>query len=152
MGLEVVGYRKARRIRLGHKSPCSSTQVYHDHNSSGTYCVAKTGLASASPKTPYRIVGVAKALKARGHGGTWHSPPPSERPNAASASLSSLLATEKATDMTLERDPNSRRHDYTYFNKLAAFLVADSTNISYQGIGRLGFEASKPTVALLKHS
>lgn len=132
-----------RTLARPSKSEPTTTTTAATHTAS-----QKLALASVVPKNPYGTLGVSKAPKAQGHGGTWHLPPPSKRPNAASASLASLLATEKATNMTLERDPNSRRHDYTYFNKLAAFLIVDSTNIDYQGVGRLEFEASKPTVTL----
>ncbi|PVF94676.1 hypothetical protein CPB86DRAFT_632490 [Serendipita vermifera] len=66
-----------------------------------------------------------------------------KRTNSASTTLAGLLATEKATNTTLERDPLSRRHDFTYFNKLSAFVIVEVLAGDCQTVGRLEYKPPK---------
>jgi hypothetical protein len=66
-----------------------------------------------------------------------------EKRASKSTTLAGLLATEKATNSTLERDPNSKRHDYTYFGRLAAWLLIEVVASEYQPVGRLEYKAAK---------
>jgi len=43
----------------------------------------------------------------------------------------------------MERDPNSRRHDYTYFAKGAAFVIVEVVGAEFQLVGRLEYRATK---------
>ncbi|KIM23355.1 hypothetical protein M408DRAFT_263659 [Serendipita vermifera MAFF 305830] len=67
--------------------------------------------------------------------------------NPASRALVGLLKTEKATNTTMERDPKCQRHDYTYFNKLSAFLIIESVS-DYQPAGRLEFKPKSMSSSL----
>ena len=58
--------------------------------------------------------------------------------------LTHLLATEKAAGATLERDPNERRHDYTYFKKGSYFLLIEDITAEHQPIGRMEFKPPRP--------
>jgi hypothetical protein len=60
-----------------------------------------------------------------------------------STALAGLLATEKATHTTMERDPNSRRYDYSYFAKGAAFVIVEVVGAEFQLVGRLEYRATK---------
>ncbi|KAG8749293.1 hypothetical protein FRC14_001543 [Serendipita sp. 396] len=75
-------------------------------------------------------------------------PGPPRRVYSASATLAGLLATEKATNTTMERDPHSKRHDYTYFTKLAAFVCVDVIWGDYKSVGQLEYKVAKSTATL----
>ncbi|KAG8809004.1 hypothetical protein FRC17_003656 [Serendipita sp. 399] len=75
-------------------------------------------------------------------------PGPPRRVYSASAALAGLLATEKATNTTMERDPYSKRHDYTYFTRLAAFVNVDVIWGDYQSVGRVEYKVAKATATL----
>lgn len=68
--------------------------------------------------------------------------------NPASRALVGLLKTEKATNTTMERDPKCQRHDYTYFNKLSAFLIIEAVNNDHQVVGRLEFKPKSTSTSL----
>jgi hypothetical protein len=67
--------------------------------------------------------------------------------NPASRALVGLLKTEKATNTTMERDPKCQRHDYTYFSKLAAFLIVETVQNDMQMIGRLEYKPKTVSTA-----
>jgi hypothetical protein len=60
--------------------------------------------------------------------------------NPASRALVGLLKTEKATNTTMERDPKCQRHDYTYFGKLAAFMIVETVQNDIQPVGHLEYK------------